>query len=155
MRTQRWTARRQRLEQLAATWARPVATDPGHQRSRRGNGLVGGPAGRDGRAEGLVVKGAATRYRPGRRDAWLKVNSVGGGGVRFSHPDRILRGQAAGRCWAMVRDRCRARVGVLVETCHQPSMSGWCGLGGTPRPTAGSGDAGLDLDDGSAILSPT
>jgi ATP-dependent DNA ligase len=27
--------------------------------------------------EGLVVKGAATRYTPGRRDAWIKVNSVG------------------------------------------------------------------------------
>lgn len=27
--------------------------------------------------EGLVVKGAATRYTPGRRDAWMKVNSVG------------------------------------------------------------------------------
>jgi ATP-dependent DNA ligase len=27
--------------------------------------------------EGLVVKGAATRYTPGRRDAWKKVNSVG------------------------------------------------------------------------------
>jgi cephalosporin-C deacetylase-like acetyl esterase len=26
--------------------------------------------------EGLVVKGAGTRYAPGRRD-WLKVNSVG------------------------------------------------------------------------------
>jgi hypothetical protein len=27
--------------------------------------------------EGLVVKGAATRYTPGRRDAWVKINSVG------------------------------------------------------------------------------
>ncbi|WP_158293280.1 hypothetical protein [Kribbella sp. VKM Ac-2500] len=31
--------------------------------------------------EGLVVKGASTRYQPGRRD-WVKVNSVGVGGVR-------------------------------------------------------------------------
>jgi hypothetical protein len=27
--------------------------------------------------EGLVVKGAATRYTPGRRDTWVKVNSLG------------------------------------------------------------------------------
>jgi ATP-dependent DNA ligase len=32
-------------------------------------------------AEGLVVKGAATWYQPGRR-GWAKVNSVGVGGVR-------------------------------------------------------------------------
>jgi ATP-dependent DNA ligase len=31
--------------------------------------------------EGLVVKGAASRYMGGRRE-WLKVNSVGVGGVR-------------------------------------------------------------------------
>jgi len=31
--------------------------------------------------EGLVVKGASTRYQPGRRDR-VKVNSVGVGGVR-------------------------------------------------------------------------
>jgi ATP-dependent DNA ligase len=27
--------------------------------------------------EGLFVKGASSRYTPGRRDAWVKVNSVG------------------------------------------------------------------------------
>jgi ATP-dependent DNA ligase len=27
--------------------------------------------------EGLVVKGASTRYTPGRRDAWVKIRSVG------------------------------------------------------------------------------
>ncbi|WP_410790418.1 hypothetical protein [Kribbella sp. C-35] len=31
--------------------------------------------------EGLVVKGASTRYQPGRRD-WIKVNSVGVNCVR-------------------------------------------------------------------------
>ena len=33
------------------------------------------------RVEGLVVKGASTRFQPGRRD-WVKVNSVGVGGAR-------------------------------------------------------------------------
>jgi ATP-dependent DNA ligase len=33
--------------------------------------------------EGLVAKGRATRYVPGRRE-WLKVRSVGVGGVRFA-----------------------------------------------------------------------
>ncbi|MEU4292787.1 hypothetical protein AB0E63_31570 [Kribbella sp. NPDC026596] len=33
--------------------------------------------------EGLVVKGAATRYTPGRRDAWVKVNSIGVASVRL------------------------------------------------------------------------
>ena len=27
--------------------------------------------------EGIVAKGAASRYTSGRRDAWIKVNSVG------------------------------------------------------------------------------
>jgi ATP dependent DNA ligase domain len=32
--------------------------------------------------EGLVAKGRASRYEPGRR-GWLKVNSVGGSGVPY------------------------------------------------------------------------
>jgi hypothetical protein len=46
--------------------------------------------------EGLVVKGASTRYQPGRRD-WAKVNSVGVGGPVGSPMGRILGGQEAGR----------------------------------------------------------
>ena len=53
--------------------------------------------------EGLVVKGAATRYTPGRRDAWIKVNSSGVAGVRchaiaaFSEVSGRLGGGACAR----------------------------------------------------------
>jgi ATP-dependent DNA ligase len=73
--TQRWTVRRQRLEQLAA-WApplqlTPVTSDP--DEAREWYDVLPAAMG----IEGLVANGAATRYTPGRRDAWAKVNSVG------------------------------------------------------------------------------
>ncbi|MFC5267215.1 hypothetical protein ACFPJ1_34300 [Kribbella qitaiheensis] len=53
--------------------------------------------------EGLVVKGASTRYQPGRH--WVKVNSVGVGGVR----------QLACTLTGLVR-----RWIVVVRTCTTP-----------------------------------
>ncbi|WP_134096771.1 hypothetical protein [Kribbella pratensis] len=38
--------------------------------------------------DGLVVKDAASRYMPGRRDAWVKVNSVG-----VAVTDELTRGR--------------------------------------------------------------
>jgi hypothetical protein len=40
--------------------------------------------------EGLVVKGASTRYTPGRRDAWVKVNSAGVRCVRFTNLPGVM-----------------------------------------------------------------
>jgi ATP-dependent DNA ligase len=49
--------------------------------------------------EGLVVKGAATRYTPGRRDAWVKVKHretreviVGGVLGSITHPEVVIAG---------------------------------------------------------------
>ncbi len=78
LRTQRWTNRRRRLESLAA-WAPPLhlslVTDDPIEAAEWFDALasIG--------VEGLVAKGKAGRYEPGRR-GWLKVNSVGGGAVR-------------------------------------------------------------------------
>lgn len=66
------TRRRAALEDLAAHWAppmqlTPVTTDPAEARAWFDDYR---PAG----VEGLVAKGAGTRYAPGRRE-WLKVKS--------------------------------------------------------------------------------
>jgi ATP-dependent DNA ligase len=78
LRTQRWANRRRRLESLTA-WAPPlqlslVTHDPAEAHDWF-EALA--PMG----VEGLVAKGKASRYEPGRR-GWLKVRSVGGGAVR-------------------------------------------------------------------------
>ncbi|TCO42355.1 ATP dependent DNA ligase-like protein [Kribbella antiqua] len=76
LRTQRWTVRRGRLEKLASNWAAgplqlsPV-TDSLDEAQERFDVLPDAMG-----IEGLVVKGAATRYIGGRR-GWVKVNSVG------------------------------------------------------------------------------
>jgi ATP-dependent DNA ligase len=78
LRTQRWSARRRRLESIAE-WDAPLqlslVTDELAEAAEWFDALasIG--------VEGLVAKGKASRYEPGRR-GWLKVNSVGGGAVR-------------------------------------------------------------------------
>jgi ATP-dependent DNA ligase len=72
--------------------------------------------------EGLVVKGAATRYQPGRRE-WIKVNSVGVQCVRSDLARGVDRGQRAVRCSRTVRDGCRGRAGVSRE-CWAISSTG-------------------------------
>jgi ATP-dependent DNA ligase len=70
LRANSWTDRRVALEDLACTWVPPLEITPvthdldeAHQwmQDMRTSGV-----------EGIVVKGAASRYRPGRRD-WVKV----------------------------------------------------------------------------------
>jgi ATP-dependent DNA ligase len=98
LRTQRWTVRRQRLEHLASSWTPPLQLTPvtaDIDEAREWFEVLPAAMG----VEGLVVKGAASRYTPGRRDAWLKVNSVGVAGV---HPS-----VQAGSC--EVRSRINAR----------------------------------------------
>jgi ATP-dependent DNA ligase len=98
LRGRTYTRRRAALEELAARWAppmqlSPVTADPVEARQWFDDFR---PAG----VEGLVVKGAATRYAPGRRD-WLKVKSwetteVLAGGVigPIERPSQLV----AGRC---------------------------------------------------------
>jgi ATP-dependent DNA ligase len=69
LRSQRWTTRHRRLELLAASWTpplqvSPVTADPAEAREwLAAFGHTG--------IEGLVVKGAASRYEPGKR-SWIK-----------------------------------------------------------------------------------
>ncbi|MFC6156121.1 ATP-dependent DNA ligase [Kribbella jiaozuonensis] len=107
LRTQRWTVRRQRLEQLSKGWVPPLqltpVTDDVDEATEWFEVL---PAAMG--VEGLVVKGAASRYTPGRRDAWVKLNSAGVHRVR-SELARVLIEVSAlsgvpGRCATGVAD---------------------------------------------------
>ncbi|GAA3144598.1 hypothetical protein GCM10010530_75290 [Kribbella aluminosa] len=102
LRTQRWTVRRQRLEQLSKRWVPPLqltpVTDDLDEATEWFEVL---PAAMG--IEGLVVKGAASRYTPGRRDAWVKVKHretreviVGGVLGPISHPDVVIAGLYTG-----------------------------------------------------------
>lgn len=77
----RWTVRRQRLESLAKHWAPPLQVSPVTADVDEAREWL--EAFKSSGVEGLVVKGASTRYQAGRRD-WVKVNSVGVGDVRFA-----------------------------------------------------------------------
>jgi ATP-dependent DNA ligase len=71
LRTQRWTVRRGRLEQLAAGWVPPLQLSPvtaDLEEAREWFDVLPAALG----VEGLVVKGAGSRYVAGRRE-WLKV----------------------------------------------------------------------------------
>ncbi|MGZ4505878.1 MAG: ATP-dependent DNA ligase [Blastococcus sp.] len=97
LRGQRLTRRRAELARLAARWAPPLqlspaTTDPDEARQWFTDFR---PAG----VEGLVAKGAGTRYAPGRRD-WLKVKSwetteVLAGGVigPIDRPSQLVAGR--------------------------------------------------------------
>jgi ATP-dependent DNA ligase len=89
--------RRAQLEELARRWApplqlSPVTTDPAQARQWSADFRAAG-------VEGLVAKGAGTRYAPGRRD-WLKVKSwetteVLAGGVigPLDRPSQLVAGR--------------------------------------------------------------
>jgi ATP-dependent DNA ligase len=97
LRGQRLSRRRAELEGLAARWAPPLQLTPvtsDRDEARRWFDDFR-PAG----VEGLVVKGAATRYAPGRRE-WLKVKSwetteVVAGGVigPIGAPSQLVAGR--------------------------------------------------------------
>jgi ATP-dependent DNA ligase len=97
LRDRRLRERRAALEELAARWVppmqlSPVTTDPAEARQWSADFR---PAG----VEGLVAKGAGTRYAPGRRE-WLKVKSwetteVLAGGVigSLERPSQLVAGR--------------------------------------------------------------
>ncbi|HET9872185.1 MAG TPA: ATP-dependent DNA ligase [Propionibacteriaceae bacterium] len=72
LRPQPWTLRRQTLEELAAGWRPPLQLSPYTRDVAEARQWFEDyrPAG----VEGLVVKGAASSYRPGRR-GWIKIKS--------------------------------------------------------------------------------
>ncbi|MEV4260565.1 ATP-dependent DNA ligase [Kribbella sp. NPDC049584] len=98
LRTQRWTVRRQRLEQLAGSWVPPMQLTPvtdDLDEAREWFEVLPDAMG----VEGLVIKGAATRYTPGRRDAWIKVKHretreviVGGVLGSITRPEVVIAG---------------------------------------------------------------
>lgn len=100
LRPTRLLDRRARLEALAPRWAPPLqlspaTTDPDEARTWFDDYR---PAG----LEGLVVKGLATRYKPGRRD-WLKVKNrqtteviVGGVLGALDRPSQLVVGRYRG-----------------------------------------------------------
>jgi len=97
LREQRLSRRRAQLEALAQRWAPPMqlspaTSDPGEARQWFDDFRAAG-------VEGLVVKGAGTRYAPGRRE-WLKVKSwetteVVAGGVigPIGRPSQLVAGR--------------------------------------------------------------
>ncbi|WP_406057488.1 hypothetical protein [Kribbella sp. NBC_00889] len=108
LRTERWTVRRQRLEQLARSWVPPLQLTPvtdDIDEAREWFEVLPAAMG----VEGLVVKGASTRYTPGRRDAWMKVNSAGVSGVRLARRSGVLPGQRFARRLVVVRNGCSGR----------------------------------------------
>ncbi|MCU1668654.1 MAG: ATP-dependent ligase [Blastococcus sp.] len=97
LREQRLTRRRAELEALAARWAPPLQLSPSTADPAEARQWFDDfrPAG----VEGLVAKGAATRYAPGRRE-WLKVKSwetteVLAGGVigPIDRPSQLVAGR--------------------------------------------------------------
>jgi ATP-dependent DNA ligase len=70
VRPMRWTARRQRLESLTSHWVPPLQVSPVTADVDEAREWL--DAFKASGVEGLVVKGASTRYQPGRRD-WIKV----------------------------------------------------------------------------------
>jgi ATP-dependent DNA ligase len=101
LRTQRWTTRRTRLEQISERWqlplqVSPVTADPGE--AREWFDVLPAAMG----IEGLVVKGAASRYVGGRRE-WLKVKHrdtveviVGGVLGPIDRPEVVIAGRYDG-----------------------------------------------------------
>ncbi|TCN32154.1 ATP dependent DNA ligase-like protein [Kribbella orskensis] len=105
LRTQRWTVRRRRLEQLAAAWALPMQLSPvtdDLEEAQEWFDVLPDAMG----VEGLVVKGAGSRYVGGRRD-WLKVKHrateevlVGGVLGLIDQPEVVIAGGTAATTWS-------------------------------------------------------
>lgn len=92
-----WTKRRALLESLAADWSPPLQLSPVTSDVEEAAQWMQAyyPAG----IEGLVVKGASSRYRPGQRE-WLKVKRretfevlVGGVIGSLRNPEAVIAGR--------------------------------------------------------------
>ncbi|MDT7654885.1 MAG: hypothetical protein QOI36_6291 [Pseudonocardiales bacterium] len=92
IRPMRWTARRGRLESLVKNWRPPPQVSPATDDPDEAREWLA--AFKSSGIEGLVVKGASSRYHPGRRD-WVKVNSDGMRCVWFLRNARLAPGQCA------------------------------------------------------------
>jgi ATP-dependent DNA ligase len=112
VRAMRWTVRRRRLESLGGRWVPPLQVSPVTADADEAREWL--DAFKSSGVEGLVVKGASTRYQPGRRD-WVKVNSVGVG--MFG--------------WVRHTESCKVRPRmVAARRCTTGVVHGWSGSGG-------------------------
>ncbi|MFK4087525.1 RNA ligase family protein [Kribbella sp. NPDC020789] len=111
VRPMRWTVRRRRLESLAESWRPPLQLSPVTDDPAEAHEWL--EAFKASGVEGLVVKGASSRYQPGQR-GWVKVNSVGVRSVQQHDRRRVVPGQLSDAAWMSVRDRCCAR---LLRAC--------------------------------------
>jgi ATP-dependent DNA ligase len=101
VRPMRWTARRSRLESLAEGWTPPLQLSPVTAEVDEAKEWL--DAFKASGVEGLVVKGASSRYLPGRRE-WVKVKQretveaiVGAVTGSLRHPEVLIVGRYRGK----------------------------------------------------------
>ncbi|MEU8226181.1 ATP-dependent DNA ligase [Kribbella sp. NPDC048915] len=101
VRPMRWTARRTRLEELAKRWRPPLQLSPTTADIAEAQEWL--EAFKTSGVEGLVVKGATTRYQPGRRD-WVKWKTrdtieaiIGAVTGSLRHPELLVVGRYRGK----------------------------------------------------------
>jgi ATP-dependent DNA ligase len=106
IRPMRWTARRGRLESLAENWRPPLQVSPATDDPDEAREWLA--AFKSSGIEGLVVKGASSRYHPGRRD-WVKVKYrdtveaiVGAVTGSLEDPDVLIVGRYRGKVLEVV-----------------------------------------------------
>jgi ATP-dependent DNA ligase len=106
VRPMRWTARRGRLESLAQAWQPPVQLSPVTADIDEAREWL--EAFKASGVEGLVVKGATTRYQPGRRE-WVKWKTrdtveaiVGAVTGSLKRPEVLVVGRYRGKELEMV-----------------------------------------------------
>ncbi|WP_344222347.1 ATP-dependent DNA ligase [Kribbella sancticallisti] len=107
LRTQRWSVRRTRLDGLASTWSPPLQLSPvtsDVDEAKEWFDVLPAALG----VEGLVVKGAASRYVGGRRE-WLRVKHresveaiAGAVTGSLDRPDSLIVGRYRGKTLEIV-----------------------------------------------------
>jgi ATP-dependent DNA ligase len=125
VRPMRWTARRKRLESLAEQWTPPLQLSPVTADVDEAREWLA--AFTSSGIEGLVVKGASTRYQPGRRD-WIKVKHrdtvdaiVGAVTGRLQTPEVLVVGRYRGKVLEVIgrtvklKDDQAAAIGKLLK----------------------------------------
>ncbi|MFI5706536.1 ATP-dependent DNA ligase [Kribbella sp. NPDC051620] len=106
VRPMRWTARRNRLEALAQAWRPPLQLSPVTSDIAEAREWL--EAFKASGVEGLVVKGATSRYQPGRRE-WVKWKTrdtveaiVGAVTGSLQRPEVLVVGRYRGKVLEMV-----------------------------------------------------
>ena len=125
IRPMRWTARRRRLESIAENWQPPLQLSPATNDPAEAREWL--EAFKAAGVEGLVVKGASTRYHPGRRE-WVKVKErdsveaiVGAVTGTLERPEVLVVGRYRGKELEVVgrtvklSDEQSAAIGRLLE----------------------------------------